>query len=242
MAVCLDVGRRIGIRWRAKSDGASPAFGGVESAVFSLFGLLLAFTFSGAPARLDARRHLIAEETNAISTAYLRIDLLSPDSQPAMRQRFRDYLDSRLDVYRVMPDIEAAKAGLVKSEKLQQAIWKGAIAGASSPGAQPDAMKLNVPALNAMIDITTTRTVAASIHPPMVIYGLLFALALVTSMIGGFGMAYTTQRSWLHIGAFVLMAVLTVYTVIEIEYPRLGLLPAESSYDQVLVDLRHNMD
>src|SRR5262245_22835515 len=86
MLVCLELGRRLGVR-RLERDpqGALAGLGAVEGAVFGLYGLLIAFTFSGAPARFDARRQLIAEEANAIGTAYLRIDLLAAESQPALR-------------------------------------------------------------------------------------------------------------------------------------------------------------
>jgi len=52
----------------------------------ALLGLLLAFTFSGASSRFDARRHLIIEETNAIGTAYLRLGMLPAAAQPALRE------------------------------------------------------------------------------------------------------------------------------------------------------------
>jgi hypothetical protein len=58
----------------------------VEGAVFGLMGLLLAFTFSGAASRFEVRRQLIVQETNAIGTAYLRLDLLPPGDQPKMRE------------------------------------------------------------------------------------------------------------------------------------------------------------
>jgi len=38
----------------------------IIAAVFALLGLLIAFTFSGAYARFDARRQLIVQEANAI--------------------------------------------------------------------------------------------------------------------------------------------------------------------------------
>ena len=41
-----------------------------------MMGLLLAFTFTGAASRFDTRRELIVQETNAIGTAWLRLDLL----------------------------------------------------------------------------------------------------------------------------------------------------------------------
>jgi hypothetical protein len=243
MLICLDIGRRIGARWLAKTtDGAKPTFSGIESSVFALYGLLLAFTFSGAPARLDARRHLIADEANVISNAYLRLDLLSPDSQPAMRQRFRDYVDARLATYAKLPDIEAAEAELAKCETLQREIWTETLAAAAKPGSHPDAAKLLIPALNQMIDITTTRTTTAKIHPPFVIFALLFLLALVCSLLAGFGMATNARRSWLHIGSYALVAAITVFAILEIEYPRLGLLPVEVFHDKVLVNVRNSMN
>ena len=55
----------------------------------------------------------------------------------------------------------------------------------------------------------------------------------------GFGMAGNTRRNWIHILAFALTTVLTVYVILEIEYPRAGLI--RSGFDQVLVDLREGM-
>ena len=55
--LCLEVGRRIGIRRSAQAAEGTAAEGRVvEGVVFGLLGLLVAFTFSGAAARFDARR------------------------------------------------------------------------------------------------------------------------------------------------------------------------------------------
>src|SRR6186997_1772868 len=90
-----EVGRRIA-RSRASRDpdGAWQGTGIVDGAMFGLFGLVIAFTFSGAASRLDARRNLIVEEVNAIGTAYLRLDVLPAETQPGLRESFRRYLDS----------------------------------------------------------------------------------------------------------------------------------------------------
>jgi hypothetical protein len=241
MLVCLEIGRRVG-QGRLGQDPAKAAAGlrAVEGAVFGLYGLLIAFTFGGAPSRLDARKQLIAQEANAIATSYYRLDLLSPDSQPALRQLFREYLDLRLDTYRKMPDIEGARAVLVRSEKLQRQIWAEAIAATRLPGGHPDAAKLLLPAVNDMIGFTTTRLMAARIHPPYVVFALLFVLALVCSILAGFGMAGSTQRSWLHILSFAIITVITVFAILEIEYPRVGLIRMDA-YDQVLADVRTAM-
>src|SRR6516225_156541 len=44
---------------------------------------------------------------------------------------------------------------------------------------------LLLPALNAMFDITTTRTEAARVHPPLMIFGMLGALTLACSLFAG---------------------------------------------------------
>src|SRR6186997_1060232 len=94
MIVLIEAGRRIGARrYREDHEGADAGITEVESAVFALLGLLIAFTFSGAANRFDDRRKLVALEVNAIGTAWLRIDLLPAEAQPGMRELFRRYLD-----------------------------------------------------------------------------------------------------------------------------------------------------
>jgi hypothetical protein len=65
----------------------------VEGAVFALFGLLIAFTFTSAASGYETRRDLIVRQTNAIGTAWLRLDLLPTEVQPALRKDFRLYVD-----------------------------------------------------------------------------------------------------------------------------------------------------
>jgi hypothetical protein len=97
MLFLMECGRRIGVYPRAKDpDFAKAGFGAIEGAILGLLGLVLAFTFSGAGTRFDARRQLIVEETNAIGTAYLRLDMLLNAAQRALRENFRRYVDARL--------------------------------------------------------------------------------------------------------------------------------------------------
>lgn len=239
MLVLLELGRRLGRR-RLKGDGAGRGFGAVESAIFALFGLLVAFTFSGAASRFDSRRALIADEANAIGTAYLRLDLLTATDQSDLRQMFREYLDSRLEVYRKLPDIDQALAALSRSAELQQKIWTRAVTAIRSPDAHPNVTVLLIPALNEMFDITTTRTMAARTHPPAVIYWLLFLLGLGCALLAGHGMAGVETWSWLHATGFAAFVSLVTFVIVDIEYPRRGLIRL-AAFDQVLVELRDSM-
>jgi hypothetical protein len=241
MLIFAEVGRRIGMRRLAQDpEGAEAGVGVVDGAVFALVGLLIAFTFSGAAARFDTRRQLIVEETNDIGTAYLRLDLLPVDAQPALREKFRQYVDARLELYRKLPDIAAAKEEFVKANKLQGEIWRQAVAAGRAQGASPAAPMLLLPALNAMIDITTTRSMAMQMHPPMVIFALLFGLARASSLLVGYGMAGSKKHNWLHtlVLAFVMAA--SVFVILDIEYPRLGFIRVDA-FDRALMELRESM-
>src|SRR3990172_14691 len=237
----LEIGRRIGVRRLARdAEGARVGVGAVEGAIFGLLGLLIAFTFSGPSSRFDTRRQLIVEDTNAIGTAYLRLDLLPAGAQPALRESFRRYVDTRLEAYRKLPDIAAAKEELAKATKLQGEIWRQAVAACRAQGAQSAATMVLLPALNAMIDITTTRTMATQMHPPVIIFVMLFGFALASALLAGYGMAGGTSRSWLHMLGFAAAMAVSVYVILDLEFPRLGLIRVDA-FDQALVDLRESM-
>lgn len=240
MMIMLEIGRRLGDRYELLDpDGAHTGTGPVEGAVFALFGLLVAFSFSGAAARFDARRHLIVEETNAVGTAYLRLDLTPPAAQPVLRDLFRRYLDTRLEVYERLPDLAAAGEALERAGRLQTDIWSQATTACRDAGPQPCAILL-LPALNAMFDITTTRTAAARMHPPAVIFGMLFVLGLGCSLLAGYSMAVGNRRKWTHMIAFGAITALTVYVILDLEFPRIGFIRVDA-FDQVLKDLRTTM-
>lgn len=241
MLLLLEVGRRLGqFRIAQDPEGARAGFGAIEGAVLALLGLLLAFTVTGAGSRLDARRNLIVEEANAIGTAYLRLDVLPTALQPALREEFRRYLDARLDAYRKVPDMAAVNQALGKANALQGTIWRQAIAGVRADGAAPQATAVLLPALNSMIDITTTRTMAAQFHPPAIVFVMLFVLALLSALLSGYGMAGGKSRSWLHMICFPAVIAITVYVILDLEHPRLGFIRVDD-FDQALIDLRNAM-
>jgi hypothetical protein len=241
MLFFMETGRRIGIRRMAQDpDGAKTGVGAMEAAIFGLMGLLVAFTFSGAASRFDTRRQLIVEETNAIGTAYLRLDLLPSDAQARLRAYFREYVDSRLESSRkTSTDFPGSLEAYSRSMKLQAEIWNQAVVACRDQGLQSATMLL-LPALNQMIDITTTRLVAQKTHPPAGIFLVLSVLALFSAMFAGYGTAGSKARSWIHMIGFGAMMAVTVYLILDIEYPRHGFIQV-SSFDEILEDLQKNM-
>jgi hypothetical protein len=236
----LRVGRQIGERAIARFGTVGQTIGSLEAAVFALLGLMIAFTFSGALTRFDVRRAQVVQEANAIGTAWLRIDLLPAAAQPKLRDTFREYVDARIATYKKLPDVKAARDELARSQDLQQQIWDQAVAAVRMPKARLEAGVLMMPALNDMFDITTTRVAATQMHPPGVIYAMLLALALVAALLAGYQSAGEKGYAWIHKIAFATIVSLTVYVILDIEYPRLGLVRIDA-IDQLLIDVRAGM-
>jgi hypothetical protein len=236
MLVAFAAGRMLRARRQARAgDDGAPGTSTLDGALFALFGLLLAFTFSGAASRLDARRDLIRLEANAIGTAYLRVDLVPAAYQPKLRELFRDYVDARLAVYANVDQSNIYDASNARVDALQQQLWATAVpAAAAAQGTQ--ATMLLLPALNDVIDIVTTRRVAIMTHPPLEVFGLLLALAVACSLISGYTMNSKSRGNRIHITTFVVTMVMTVYVIVDLEMPRFGFITITSA-DVVLSDV-----
>jgi len=240
MLLLLETGRRIGKhRMRLDPEHSHSGFGAIEAAVFGLMGLMIAFTFSGAVSRLDQRRMDIIEEANDIGTAYLRIDLLSQAAQPEMRQYFRDYLNARIDVYQKVPDLQAVAEAQNKAELLQKLIWKTSVEDCKKSENNAASM-LFLPAVNSMFDISSSRMAIAFVHQPVSVFVILIILALVCSLFAGYGMAIGKSRSWVHFIGFTAAFIISIYIILDMEYPRIGIVNI-NSMDYLLTGLRDLM-
>jgi hypothetical protein len=241
MLASSEIGRRIGIaRLVRNTDGLAKGGSAAEGAVFGLLGLIVAFTFSGAASRFEDRRNLITEESNAIGTTYLRIDLLPEDAQPEMRELFRQYLDLRLGTYPNAGNVAVMKEKYDQTAALQGEIWTKSVNASRRPEAAGSAEKLLLPALNEMIDITSTRASATKKHPPLTIFLLLAGLSFIGSLLIGYSMSVNKSRSWIHTIAFSAIMSLTIYVILDLEFPRMGLIRVDAA-DQILIELRKSM-
>jgi hypothetical protein len=237
MLLLLESGHRIGRRSMVTDPvGAHQGLGPIEAAVFGLMGLIIALSFTGAALRFDQRRMLVIDEANAIGTAYLRVDMLPEDAQPVIRRYFRDYLESRIELYRNISDKDKVAVLEQQTASIQMKIWKASVI-ACRKSDNISASMLLLPALNSMIDICSTRTAIRQIHQPNIIFIVMILLALVCSLIAGFGMSIRKSRSWIHLIGFTLVMLITIIVIIDLEYPRVGFIRIDA-LDILLSDLR----
>lgn len=239
MLLVSNVAYRLGRRRFQKGETSSESTGLVSGAIFSLMGLLIAFTFYGAYSRLDIRRQLIVQEANAIGTAYLRLDLIPSAARAPLREKLQKYAVSRAVLFEKLTNVPAALSEIAKSIKLQKEIWTLAVAATNGPESHTGRMLL-LPALNEMIDIATTRTIAMQAHPPLLIFLTLYVFAVICAGITGHRAGATAQTANLYSLAFAFVTALILYLILDIEYVRYGLIRLDK-VNNVLVELAKMM-
>ncbi|MCU0752028.1 MAG: DUF4239 domain-containing protein [Akkermansiaceae bacterium] len=241
LLVCLRLGWMIGRR-RSLTAGedAQAGLGAIDGSVFGLMGLLIAFTFTGAANRFHDRRELITQHTNAIGTAWLRLDLLTGNDRAKARDGFRRYLDTVLEITRDVSDKKASIAGLARLNAIQQEIWDHLVDATKRDRSLPLAQTVLPPA-NEMFDLGNSRILASRQHPPVAVFAMLGALVLVSGLFAGFGMAKCERQSPLHVLGFAAIMALSIYLILDIEYPRLGFVRIDA-FDQALIELRATMN
>jgi hypothetical protein len=238
MVTCVFVGRRLGVR-RIRMHGEAKLRGNVvDSAVFGTFALLVSFSFNGAINRLDEHRRVLAAEVNAISTLYLRIDLLPETAQEELRGRVRDYVQSRVELYRENVNPESVAA--MTSKLLREQMWTLGVA-ACKTACSPATMSLFYGALDEVYTFPITQARMRRMHPPMAVWGLLFGLALLTSVLVGYDMAGAKSNKPFAV-VFPLVASVVIGVTLDCEFPRGGGLIKLNRFDEMIdtlqIDLR----
>lgn len=242
----LNYGRQLGLRY-LKQDAANMAgLATVEGAVFALIGLLLAFTISGALQRFDDRRQLVIQEANAASTAHDRLALFGGNVGRDLQDKLKDYVQARIDLYRMTHDYSLLQRTEFFSREQQENIlglknrlWTATVEACPQSNFRP-ACAQALPALANLFEVARLRLGAAEKHPPQIVYVMVFGLGLGGSLLAGFGMAAAKSRSWIHMLIFSATLTVVLYTLTDMEYPRLGLIRIES-FDHFLVDAHQQM-
>lgn len=236
MLAALELGTRAARRLLALDPEVSKGTTAADGLVYALLGLLIAFTFSGAANRFERRRDQIVAESNALGTAWMRLDLLQPEPRAEVQARFRAYFDARLALYEVPRDEESIRAALDVAQRRQDELWAAAVPACSG---RELAMPI-LPPLNECFDIAGERTAAVFAHPPAAIFVLLVLLSLGGSFLAGQSMAVAKTSLLRHRILFAGVLAVTFYLILDLEYPRMGLLRLDG-YDAVLHALRATM-
>lgn len=233
--LALEGGYRLG-RWRhtrATEEKETPVNAMVGS-ILGLLAIMLAFTFSMAASRFDARREAVLEEANAIGTTYLRARLLPEPQRSEIARLLREYVQVR---------VEGVQAGRIeevisRSEELHERLWATAtIVAEKNPSSIMNG--LFIQSLNDVIDLHAKRvTVGLRSRIPGTVWISLFGLTLIGMLSTGYQAGLSaTRRS----PAMLLMALATasvLYLIVDLDRAHDGLLRVNQ---QAMIDLQRSM-
>ena len=232
MIISIMIGLKSGKKFHKESAVNSTILG----SLFTLLGLLLAFTFSMAINYHDTRKDIVIEEANDIGTAILRADLYRESERNLLRAEFRKYVDARVDYFTSGTDLDKIKAAQTLSVQIQQKLWAHASRFSKDSGYIVASMQM-IPALNSMIDITTTRQYGNYVHLPDTIIYLLFLLSCVCSFYIGYTSSGKAKFDWLMVTVFCVLTSLVVFVIFDLDRPRRGFITLEQT-NQAIVDLK----
>jgi hypothetical protein len=240
MGGSIEAGYRFGRRRLKKfPDGKFEGAGAVESSIFGILGLILAFTFTGALSRYENRVKLVLKEANAIGTAYYRLDLLPQADQDQLRPLYKEYVQSRINVFENYANRQLSNDYFRQSLKLQNQIWDIANA-AVLRDKNPGVITLVLSSTNEVIDVANERLQATRTYPPMIVYILLFTLALASAFLVGQSMSVNERRPVFYMVIFCVTISVITYIILDLEFPRLGLIRINLG-DKVLVETLEGM-
>ena len=229
------VGFRVKRSQIKKNSAFKDSIGSVEGSLLGLLALLLSFTFSMSASKNETRRQVIIEEANNIGTVILRCDLYPATERQYLRIELQKYVESRIAYYKAGTDTIKIKAALVRSDLDSRKIWNK-VSQLSQNSENMLATQQMVPALNAMIDIITTRDAGNNAHIPDSILWLLFLLTIIGSFLIGHSHK-EDQINWIIVLGFALVMLMTIYLIIDLDRPRQGVINMDQIQEK-MIELR----
>ena len=228
--VVSEVGWQLGIRTKGEGGGNITT---LESAVLGLLALMLAFTFSMALTRFEARRDALLNEANAIGTTALRARLLPDPHRSETLKLLREYLEIRLDIVRQDASLAERMTSINRSNALQEALWQQAKAITSKDiGLIPTG--LFIASLNEMIDDQGKRLSALRNQVPNIVLITLFVIAAVAGGFAGYASAMDTQRTRLPVFVMGLLISMVIFLIVDLDRPSAGFI---KNNQQPMIDL-----
>lgn len=231
LEICFLIGRRSRARRKEDADQHS----NIQAATLGLLALLLGFSFALAAGRFSDRVDLIVREANAISTAWLRCDLLGEAQCQEVRGLLQRYTDLHISAYETREEA-VWTADMHQSEILQTEIWSIVVREAK---AAPEFAHVLLPDFNAMFDLHDSRVAATHRHMPGMLLTLLITCSLASVAAVGFGCGVSGKRNVLLTTTLSFLIAGTLWAIIDMDYPRKGLIRVGQ---QPMLDLQRSLE
>jgi hypothetical protein len=224
MLGAVEIGYRQGVRAPSDETVVSHATAW-EAALLGLLALLIGFSFAMAVTRFDTRRELIVDEANAIESVSLRARYLDPPAPDKVQALLSKYLDVRIRSYDVGMNWQALNAAHREAKALQHQLWDQAVVVARA-NPNSEVVASFVEAADEMVKAEARRRAALENHVPLMVYVVLVAVAATGMAATGYASGLHRRRLSLGMILMPLIIVVVIGLIVDLEYPRAGLIRA----------------
>ena len=227
-------GYRCGQLMKKEGDGDNvSALGPVISGLLGMMAFVLAFSFSIAADHHGTRRQRVLDEANAVTTAYLRADLMASAYKRNIKALLREYVDIRL---------QAATGGdrttvLARSLAIHDELWAQVSAAAVlAPSFNTNQMAL---AITRVIEMHESRLTAAVYNRiPGSVWLAITVICLLTMFTMGYQAGLSANRRLAAILPMSMAFAALLALVVDLNRPQQGLITVGQ---QAMEDLQQKM-
>jgi hypothetical protein len=212
--------------WRGRraergDERAQAQVGAIQGAALGLLALMLGFSFAGASGRFLERQRVIVDLAAAIDTARLRADLLLAPARDEVRAALEEFQRAHLRVSARLSDGDLTGAQR-EAKDAERALWR--VHAKVADGHDGARIMLVLDPLNRAIDLSGVRVAMARQHLPLPVLVLLVASATLAAFVLGYGGGLARHGHALISHALLLLIVLALWTTVDLDYPRMGLI------------------
>jgi hypothetical protein len=221
----MEFGFRLGERHRQRqTPGKGTAHGDVTlPALLALLGLMLAFTYSFSLGRADLRKQALLTEVNAISTAFLRADLVEGPGHSAIRQALLDYVLTRRPEPEAIRTMQGFEEAIAQSVQAQEQLWplvQDALRRSST--VTPPEKALLVSAMNAVFDSHDQLIMSMKDRLPGTVLLLLLVIGGAALGIAGYNTALVGSPSRIRMSIFGCILAGLTFLILDFDMPMRG--------------------
>jgi hypothetical protein len=224
-----EIGRRLGVRARGRGEERVAT---LEGAMFGLLALMLGFTFAMALSRFEERRHAVLDEANAISTTGLRARLLPAPYNTEQLKLLREYAQLRITISQHIPTSTELRAGVARSNELQEQLWQNALIGAPKADISVPAW-LVFESLNQMFNAQRKRLAVLGNQVPNEVLLALYGITILAIAFAGYAQGLRKQPLRIPVYLMGVLACAVIILIEDIETPYTGFI---SVSQQPLID------
>lgn len=231
MMLAAEIAYQVGRLWPMRAGETSGRyFIAVQGSLLALLSLLLGFTFNMSTQRYEMRRRLVMDDADALGALWRQNSLLAEPQRSKFEPLLRQYIELRADTAVLKGELAGAELAsridlaaslhgrmwdVVKTELQRERPARGAQAMVALLG--------NAQSLHRQ------RIYAYGSRVPEIIIMMLFGTAVTAMFAVGYSGGLTQQRGMLLRVMITLVVCGTVFTILDLDTPRRGLIHVEQT-------------